>query len=174
MNSIRSADTSSRRSRRRLVIGALVIASAVLVAACGPSAAPPPAGPSAPPDAVTATIFARTNADRAAAGLAPLAWDARLAGLAAEWAQHLSDVQQLRHRDLAATIRSPGYEGYAALGENILVSPQAVDGNAMQDAWLSSPSHKANIMGNYDSIGVGLAHGSDGSVRAVANFGRSR
>ena len=40
---------------------------AILAAACGPVEAPPPAGaPGAPPDAITATIYNRTNADRAA------------------------------------------------------------------------------------------------------------
>ena len=168
--------SSQRRSatrRRSVVLATVVLVLAILAAACGPVEAPPPAGaPGAPPDAITATIYNRTNADRAAHGLGAVAWNARLAWLAGEWAHYLADTHQFFHRDLGSTIDSPGFEAYAALGENILVGPAGVNGDQMENAWLASPGHYANIMGNYDTIGVAIAYGNDGNVRAVANFGR--
>lgn len=167
---------SSHRSatrRRSVVLASVVLALAILAAACGPVEAPPPAGaPSGPPDAITATVYNRTNADRAAQGLGGLGWNARLAGLAGEWAGYLAATHQFFHRDLAAVIESPGFETYAALGENILVGPDGIDGDQMQNAWLASSGHYANIMGGYDSVGVAIAYGNDGNVRAVVNFGR--
>lgn len=162
---------SSSRKHRWTGVAAAIVALAITAAACGP-AAPGSAGQQSPPDAVTATVYNRTNADRAAQGLGGLAWDARLYGLAAEWAQYLADNQVFRHRDLWSAINAPGFESYAALGENILVGPEGIDGDQMENAWLASPSHLRNIMGSYDSMGVALAHGGDGNVRAVVNFGR--
>ena len=117
-------------------------------------------------------MYNRTNADRAARGLGGLSWDGRLYDLAAEWAQYMADARVFQHRNLAAAIDAPGFESYAALGENILVGPEGINGDQMENAWLASPSHYANIVGNYDSMGVALGHGADGNVRAVVNFGR--
>lgn len=164
-----------RQRLRRAVLILVVVAVAVAVlAGCRPppGAAPPPMGPAAPPDPVTATIYSRTNADRAARRLPPLAWDARLAGLADEWARYLAEESAFFHRDLGSTLDLPGFEGYASLGENILVSPWAVGGHQMQDAWLRSPRHAANIFGPFDSFGVAIATGPGGTVKAVENFGR--
>jgi len=167
--------TSSPRARHRggTLLVTLVLTLAFLAAACGPAEAPPPPGaPTAPPDAVTATIHQRTNADRGARGLGALAWNPRLAHLAGEWATYLAGARQFRHRDLRAALDSPGFESYAALGENILVAPRGTNGDQMHNAWMASPSHAANIFGSYDSMGVGVASGGDGNVRAVVNFGR--
>lgn len=152
----------------------VVVAAVAALAGCRPppGADPPPMGPAAPADPVTATIYGRTNADRAARGLPPLAWDARLAGLADEWAQYLAEESAFFHRDLARTLDLPGFEGYASIGENILVSPWAVSGDQMQAAWLRSAPHAANIFGPFDSFGVAIARGPGGTIKAVANFGR--
>jgi uncharacterized protein YkwD len=170
---MRASSQHRSAQRRSVVLATVILVFAILVAACGPVEAPPPAGaPGSPPDAITATVYNRTNADRAAHGLGGLAWNARLAGLAGEWSRYLADTHQFSHRDLAAAIDSPGFEAYSGLGENILVGPSGINGDQMENAWLASPGHYANIMGNYDSIGVAIAYGNDGNVRAVANFGR--
>ena len=164
--------TSHTSSKRRWVgAAAAVVALAITAAACGPAALASP-GAYGPPDAVTSTVYNRTNADRAARGLGGLSWDGRLYDLAAEWAQYMADARVFQHRNLAAAIDAPGFESYAALGENILVGPEGINGDQMENAWLASPSHYANIVGNYDSMGVALGHGADGNVRAVVNFGR--
>jgi len=162
--------TPSSRKRRWAGVAAAVLALAITAAACGPAA--PEAGQGGPPDAITATVYNRTNADRGAQGLGGLAWDGRLYSLAADWAGYMAANHVFHHRDLTAAINSPGFESYASLGENILVGPEGINGDQMENAWLASPSHLANIMGNYDSMGVALAYGDDGNVRAVVNFGR--
>ena len=79
---------------------------------------------------------------------------------------------RLVHRNLSATITSPGFESYTGLAENIFVGPGGVDGLAIHNAWWNSPTHRANIMGNYDAFGAGYARGADGRLWATENFGR--
>jgi uncharacterized protein YkwD len=155
------------------VLAAAVVALGILVSACGPyDNAPAPGCPAGPSDATVTMVFNRTNGDRAAHGLGALVWNPRLACLATEWSGYMAGTHDFRHRDLNAAIASPGYEDYASLGENILVGPGNIDGNQMQNAWLTSPGHYANIMGNYDSVGIGYARGDDGRIWVTANFAR--
>lgn len=163
------ASVRSSRLRRTALVG-LVLALGVGVAAC--EAAPPPGCPTAPPDPITSTIHQRVNADRGARGLGPLAWNARLACLAQEWSATMANGRGLGHRDLGATIRSPGFESYTSLGENVYVGPGSASGDSIHGAWMNSPPHQANIMGDFDSIGIGLATSGDGRLWATENFGR--
>jgi len=175
---MRASETTRRgRQRRRALIGAAFLVLALGAAACGEEAAappppPPPNCPAAPPDAITSTILNQTNADRANAGLGGLSWNPQLACLAREWTNTMVGGAGLTHRDLGSTIRSPGYEGYASLAENILVGPGTMDGLAMQAARMNSPGHYRNNVGNYDSIGIAVASGPDGRLWATENFGR--
>jgi uncharacterized protein YkwD len=41
----------------------------------------------------------------------------------------------------------------------------------IHQAWVSSPRHRANILGNYGAIGIGIAC-NGGTVAAVEDFGR--
>lgn len=164
----------TRRRARALLVG-LVLVMGMLVAACGPAEDPPPAGcPASPPDPIASTVLDRVNADRAARGLGGLAWNARLACLATEWSGVMASQGSLVHRDLAAAISSDGFGSYASLAENIFVGPGTSDGNMIHDAWMASPSHYANITGNYDSLGLGWAKSGDGRLWVTENFGRHR
>jgi uncharacterized protein YkwD len=152
-----------------------VIALGLLIAACGPAEDPPPPGcPTTPPDPIAATVLNRTNADRGARGLGALAWNARLACLAMEWSSIQAGRGALSHRDLAGVINSPGFGAYAGLAENVFVGPGNVGGDAIQGAWMNSPGHYNNIMGNYDSMGFGWAKSGDGRLFATENFGRHK
>ena len=164
-----SVQTGHQR-RRRALLAAGAVALGAVVAACGPPDPPPPGCPTTPPDAVSSTVLNRVNADRGANGLGGLSWNARLACLAQEWSGVMAGRGALVHRDLGATIRSPGFESYARLGENIFVGPGGVDGNAMHNAWMASPPHRANILGDYDAIGVGWPRAGRGGP---AGLGRS-
>ena len=162
-----------RTTRRRMALISVVVALGIAAAACGPAEDPPPAGcPGSPPDAITSTIVNRVNSDRAARNLGGLAWNARLACLASEWSNYMAGRGTLVHRNLSATINSPGFGAYSGLAENIFVGPSNMDGNTIHTAWMNSPPHYNNIVGNYDSIGVGWARGPDGRIWATENFGR--
>lgn len=162
----------NRTRRARASLAVAVVALGVVAAACTGEAPPPPGCPTAPPDAITSTIFNSANADRQANGLGTLGWNARLACLASEWSQVMAGEGRLVHRDLGATIRSPGFESYTGLAENIFVGPGSVSGASIHGAWMGSPSHRSNIFGPYDSIGVAYTRGPDGRLWATENFGR--
>ncbi len=173
---------STRRTRK---IGALIagLAIAGLAAACGPTptAVPPPApaaaaaptcnGPGGPPDATTSAIFNDTNASRGSAGLPPLSWDTQLWCLASGWSQEMGASNNMHHRDLAAVLGSPGYGGYQTIGENVLVGPSNMSGDAMHSAWMNSPPHRENILsGAFSSFAV-ATYTVNGQVWATENFG---
>jgi uncharacterized protein YkwD len=169
------------KSRRRIGLVVAVAGVVMLLAACQPQAAPVRNAsvntgcPAAPDNVVTQTIFNRVNSDRAANGLGPLAWNPQLSCLATDHSNTMATSGDFSHRDLAAAIRDPAYAGYASLGENILVGPGNMTGDAMEDAWMNSPGHRANIhSANFDSIGIGIATSADGRVWATQNFGRYR
>jgi uncharacterized protein YkwD len=121
---------------------------------------------------VIADVFRDVNADRAAAGLRALSWNPQLYCLANDWSAFMAGGATLQHRDLNTTIRTTAYSSYRTLGENILRGPGGMTGAAMEDAWMASPGHRANILsGGFSSIGISLSWGSDGRVYATQNFG---
>jgi len=167
------------RSRRvRVLIGGVAVA--LLASACAPKPAPTPApgpppcaAPAAPTDAVSSAIFNRVNGDRAANGLSALTWNAQLYCLSTDWSAQMASTGNLHHRDLNAVIRSPAYSAYRTLGENVLRGPTGMSGAQMQDAWMASAAHRANVLStSFSSIGIGLAISPDGTqVYATQNFG---
>lgn len=167
--------TQRVQSRRaRILLGVLAIA--LIASACGPKpAAGPPAcaAPAAPNDLVTAPIFEQVNVQRAAAGLKALTWNPQLYCLATDWSSQMARTGDLHHRDLNVTIRSAGYNAYRTLGENVLRGPMGMSGQAMVDAWMASPAHRANILSpSFTSIGIGLAVSADRTqAYATQNFG---
>jgi uncharacterized protein YkwD len=157
----------------RGVLAAAVLTLAVTAAACGPTEAPPPAGcPGGPPDAITSSLLNFTNASRAVNGRPDLAWNARLGCLASEWSGVMAGGRGLAHRDLNATIRSPGFESYASLGENIFVGPASISPDAIHTAWWNSEPHRNNILGDFDAMGIGWATSPNGQIWVTENFGR--
>ena len=158
------------RTRLLVVAGVVVLTTAgCITPSAGPSGC---GGPPGPPDALSASVLARTNADRSASGLGPLQWNPALWCLAGQWSSQMAATGAFGHRDVAAALRSPGFGAYRTLGENIAHGPGDTTGDQFEDAWLASPSHLANIMsGAYSSIGIASAVGPDGSVYVTANFG---
>ena len=174
---------------RRIGSGAAVIAVALSLAACRPptpvAKAAAPAAPAAqaaaasctaaPTDPTIRRLFDRVNSDRTANGFGPLSWNPKLTCLAQDHSNTMASTLNFAHRDLSVTINQPDYAGYTALAENILVGPQSMTADAMEDAWMNSPGHRANILSaNFDSIGIALANSTDGRVWATQNFGRKR
>jgi uncharacterized protein YkwD len=171
------ATTSTRRAKGfGIAITALAVAG--FAAACaGPAPAPAPApacsGPGGPPDATTSAVYNATNASRAGAGVGGLSWNPQLWCLASEWSAEMGRTG-MHHRDLDATIRRPDYSGYTTLGENVLYGPATMSGEEMHDAWMNSPTHRANILSpTFTSFAVATAYpqGPYGQVSATENFG---
>jgi len=111
-------------------------------------------------------FVSKINASRVAAGLAPLEvyWD-------------LTDDARAQSARMAAKgeiFHNPGLASstgvWAALGENVGVGP---DVSSLHTAFMASAGHRANILGDYNYIGVGVTVDEDGLVWATMVFMRA-
>ena len=148
----------------RTVLRALPLAAVAVVfalTACAPTKAPPPAptSPSLPfdsADPIAKDLLSATNNDRAASGLGPLAWNDQLGGLAQSWSEHMAATGQLVHQDLDAVRQMPAYSGFSDLKENLFSGQCSSTAGQIEAAFMNSPGHKANILGNFTVMGIGV------------------
>ena len=140
-------------------------AQAPPVSEAAPPAAPAPsAATTAPADAdAEGQVLALANAQRAAAGCAPLTADPALANVARAHSAHMRDRGFFSHTDPDG--RDPfdraAKARLSARAENIAYGQP--DPAAVMDAWMSSAGHRANILDcSLTRVGVGMAEGSGG------------
>jgi uncharacterized protein YkwD len=128
----------------------------------GANAAPIP-GHVGPARAATLCLI---NAERRAAGLAPLRNNRKLDRAAKRHSHDMVDRNYFAHdapwSPFERRIRRSGYLAHAAgydLGENIgLGTGGGATPAAMVAAWMNSPEHRANILdGSYRDSGIGVA-----------------
>lgn len=113
------------------------------------------------------------NKERAAAGLAPLKYNSKLAEVAKAKAADLRDKNYFSHT--SPTYGSPfdmmksfGIN-YSSAGENIAKGYKTPA--AVMDGWMNSPGHKANILNSsFTEIGVGYVTDSTGAGYWVQMF----
>ncbi|MGY1455104.1 CAP domain-containing protein [Streptomyces sp. SS8] len=122
--------------------------------------------------AAEAEVLRLVNLERAEAGCRPVTADPELARLAEEFSQDMAARGFFSHtgpdgdtpwdRAEAAGIDNLG-------GENI--ARGQADAQAVMDAWMDSPGHRANILNcDYRTLGVG-AHFAEGGPWWTQNFG---
>ena len=123
----------------------------------------PPAWPAEPAEQekkVAETI----NAERAAAGLGPLAWDDAVAGVARATAEGLASGKPI---ELVERLAKAGVPSPVVL-ENPAQSRSADDA---QQRLLASPSHRANLMNTeVTHMGVGIAQSVDAAGKPVVSL----
>ncbi len=160
--------TTTRRLRRFLAGAALTIVPAVAVALGTGSASA-----SVATDGAEVQLLSMLNSARQGAGLAPLAADPAIAQVARTWSGHMvgvhgrtgdpvvnpaapTDCEQssLCHNPDLGTAVGGLVPGWTRIGENIGVGGDVTTVNA---ALLASPGHFANIMGDYNRVGIGVA-----------------
>jgi uncharacterized protein YkwD len=146
----------------------LVLAAVV---ALGASACLPTTGAD-PVDPYVNMLFQAMNRDRAANGLPRLTWSPKLSVLAYDWSAQMSQEGVLHHQDLGAVINRSDYSDVWTLGENILVGPAGMPISDMENLWMSSAGHRANILsGNFNIVGLAFVSGPDGRLWVTVNFG---
>ena len=134
----------------------IVLAIAVMVVGV---AIPALAGPEG-------TLISRINSSRSANGLAPLEsyWD--LTDDARSHSAAMMDRGEIYHSTSLGSVTGV----WQALGENVGVG---VDLNAMHDAFMSSSSHRSNILGEYNYVGVGVKTDEAGTSWVTVIFMRA-
>jgi uncharacterized protein YkwD len=147
---------------------ALVAGTAAALSAPQPSlAAANAAAASTVTDAQkTQYVFDGTNAVRAQAGTTPLVRNAALDKVAADWA-----YQQWKN---GAMSHNPNYStqipaGWSHAGENVA---SGYTYQTVVQAWVNSPEHYKNLVGDYTDLGVGYYEGPDGTRYWSQVFGK--
>lgn len=153
-----------RRRWRIVAPFVAVVAVALAAAACAPAGSP---GSGATGDMVEAI-----NQDRGANGLGGLAWDDQLSRLAQSHAEEIAASGSLWHSDLGSWLTSPWMASWRSLGENLAQGGPGANAWDLEDMWMGSSPHRANILnGGFNHVGVGVAVDGAGRVWMVALFG---
>ncbi|MFY9586956.1 MAG: CAP domain-containing protein [Actinomycetota bacterium] len=129
-----------KRTVSMLILGALV-AGFIAVSAPAASAL----------TTVESCFYSATNAERASRGVKKLALYSDLTSNARHHSQDMANDGTIYHNShLGSEIGG----NWWALGENVGMGP---DCNSIQNAFMSSPGHKANILDtDYNQVGVGV------------------
>ena len=112
------------------------------------------------------------NRDRAKNGLKSLQADAKLTQVARSHAADMAKQNYFNHTNLQGKspfdrMKANGI-AYRLAGENIAYNHSL---EAMQEAWMNSPGHRANILNTgYTHAGVGLYTKEDGTIYGVQLF----
>jgi uncharacterized protein YkwD len=138
------------------------------------SQCPQSVGPDAPRAVQEQAMACLVNETRGRYGLPPLSESQTLRQSAVEKGQDLIDCNEFSHtacgREFSYWIRETGYlssECWRA-GENLawgVDGPGTVD--AIFRAWMHSPSHRENILGDFGEIGIDLRVGDLGGLDDV-------
>ncbi|MEI5101340.1 CAP domain-containing protein [Streptomyces sp. PmtG] len=134
-----------------------------------PAARPkPPTGDASP----EAQVLALVNEERAKVGCRPVRADDRLASLAETFSADMAARGFFAHTDPDGATPWDRAEkaGIKDLGGENIARGQA-DAQAVMDAWMDSPGHRANILNcDYKTLGVG-AHFAPGGPWWTQDFG---
>ena len=124
---------------KRLLTALTAVLAAIALAA--------PVAASAPE--LEASMVELINEERAGNGLDPLATYFDLTDDAIAHSGVMRDGNNLHHNPDLGSVTT----GWYALGENVGVGPGV---ESLHDAFMASPGHQANVLGDYNYVGVGI------------------
>lgn len=113
------------------------------------------------------------NRERAALGLATLQVNLQMVRIARDWSAQMAARDTMSHRpDIPAHVHGP----WTRLGENVgWISYREGDSLAsavdrLHQAFMDSPPHKANVLGDFNQVGVGVLVVGTGKLWVTFNF----
>ncbi len=123
-------------------------------------------GISASADAgMEAEFLSKINASRSAAGLGSLKSSGSLSSYARGHSGDMADAGAIFH-STSGQLSSAAGSGWTKVGENVGKGPSV---DSLHNAFMNSAGHKANILGAYDTAGVGVAL-KDGYIYVTVVF----
>jgi uncharacterized protein YkwD len=130
--------------------------------------------PQASDDTTAADLIAAHNKERAERKLPPLVAEPRLTAAARAHAADQAGHKKMTHEGsdgstLVDRVKRRGYT-YLKVGENVAEGQTSVA--SVMDAWMNSPHHRENILGDFTEVGVGRAEADDGTAYWCVDFGR--
>jgi len=149
------------------IIAAIVLAALLLTPTLH-------AAPATPQSTADLTLLNAANRDRAAAGLAPLQWDANLAAAARQHALLMAQRNALSHQfpgepPVQDRARHAGAR-FSLIAENVAEGP-SIPG--LHTQWMNSAPHRANLLDReLNSIGISVVQ-SGNMYFAVEDFSTS-
>lgn len=113
------------------------------------------------------------NRERADRGLSTLEVNLQMVRIARDWSRQMADRDTMSHRpDIPAHVHGP----WERLGENVgRASYRAGDSLAaavdrLHQAFMASPPHAANVLGDFNQVGVGVVVVESGKLWVTFNF----
>lgn len=101
--------------------------------------------------ATESDFLAHINSTRSSNGLAPLNVDGNLRSHARTHTQDMMDADAIFH-STSAELKAAGGTGWTKLGENVGRGGSVA---SLHQAFMDSPGHRANILGDYNHVGIG-------------------
>jgi len=124
------------------------------------------AAPSAVAGSYENEALSLLNAERAAAGLAPVVMHSDLTDDALAWSRQMMSSGNLSHNPNLSAVTVD----WDKLGENVGVGTSVV---SLHEAFMNSPSHRGNILGDYDSVGIAVVEETSSKIWITVVFMKS-
>ncbi len=137
-----------RRPRKHLL--ALLLLVPMLAGSAASSSA-------ATPESEEFSFLQSTNDARAAAGLAPLKMSTSLVEYARSHSARMLQAGTIFHTEDLAVVANERVPRWQRAGENVGVGGSV---DSLHNALMNSPGHRANILGDYNYVGMGVVQGS--------------
>lgn len=108
------------------------------------------------------------NSSRAASGRGPLSADPAAADLARSWSREMASAGRISHNpNLRVAVDTYVTRSWSRIGENVGVGYGV---SSLHDAFMASEGHRANILGDYNRVGVGVVRESSGKLWVTVVF----
>jgi len=152
-----SVETPARYDRAVRALAVFAVVAIAVFTLPGRASADPASDASVAADLVNETRWAN--------GLAGLTPDRELQVTANRQAKAMAESNFIHHSDLGSQLSW----GWSAWAENVGQGPSV---GAVHGGFMNSPHHASNVLSDrYNYIGVGVAHGRDGTVYVAQVFG---
>jgi hypothetical protein len=122
------------------------------------------ASASAAGDPMGGQFISLLNTHRSDVGLSPLVEDSSLDAIAQNWSNQLLANGTLSHNPNMSSLLPADW---AQWGENVGMGPTVA---SLDTAFMNSPEHRANVLGPFTEVGVGVATESDGTIFVTVDF----
>lgn len=126
-----------------------------------------------PPSRLASALIEAHNRERAKEKKPPLVNNARLEAAARVHAVDMAEHRKMSHEGSDGSTPSQRIERQKyygrRTGENVAEGQELVE--EVMTAWMNSPHHRANILGDFSEIGVGLSLDKDGTPYWCVTFG---
>ena len=134
---------------------------------------------------IEALISEKTNQYRASRSLKPLRFDGKMSFVARDWSSKQANSGSISHSGFPSArnqvYRTEFQNAFSFSGENVAYTGRVGGNNQSDDAaekvaqefavmWWNSAGHRANMLGRFSSIGVGVHKNARGSWYATQVF----